>query len=189
MVALENSLDTSELKKTIKTRLQEDKVQDELSELFVYYLQQTSRLCTLATVESNGVRPRGLENEIYSCFHHVARGLACVSFGEEVIAQIRAGYLTHLKRAHLDACKITINSYLSQYTKTIATLNNLVVIEDFKSFTLSGVEKIKQILDCSTQIKQNYLNGYPYSLVVLNRSTILQITPHYSELLLYFSSL
>ena len=41
----------------------------------------------------------------------------------------------------------------------------------------------------SEAFKQNYLNGYPYSLVVLNRSTILQITPHYSELLLYFSSL
>lgn len=55
--------------------LRDEKVQIELSELVAEYWFEFHDVYITATVSNGGVRPENITNEMFSCLHHVIRGL------------------------------------------------------------------------------------------------------------------
>ena len=46
-----------------------------LAETLVFYYSDIRETVTFTEILSEGQRPDGLTNEVYACFHHIARGL------------------------------------------------------------------------------------------------------------------
>lgn len=142
----------------IKQLLAEPQIQDELAALFAYYYDEVHFISDVAASECQGIRPRGLENEVYACLHHIARGLAIME-SDQAIEEIRKGRLTHLKRLHLDAYKIAINSFLTEYAEFVSSLRFFVLEDAFKKIDPDGSAKAIAISDIAGMIKKNYLEA------------------------------
>lgn len=134
--------------------LKDDNVQQLLAEAFSYYSSELYDVLTLATIENAGVRPEGLANEVFSAFHHIARGL-CVD-GTDVNDELRSSRRSHLKRATLDSYKIAINAILREDNEAKELLDYMVLVEDFTRFVPDGLQKVNEIKDSSRLAKQRY---------------------------------
>lgn len=134
--------------------LKDDDIQQLLVEAFSYYSSELYDVLTLATVENAGVRPEGLANEVFSAFHHLARGL-CVA-DADVSAELHAARSSHLKRATLDSYKIAINAILREDDKAKELLDYLVLVEDFTRYVPDGLQKVGEIKDSSREVKLLY---------------------------------
>lgn len=121
------------LRDNARKMLQQEGTQKMLADLFASYLSSVQPIVIAATVQRAGIRPEGLENEIYSCFHHVARGLCYKKNEEEAGSEVRKGEETHLKRLRLDAYKIAIRPYLEEYQFIVQGLCELASDRDFNS--------------------------------------------------------
>jgi len=134
--------------------LKKPEIQEQLAEILSLYSADLHDILTIATVHSSGVRPEGLSNEIYSCFHHIARGL-CLS-GVDTTAELRSARKTHIKRAILDSYKIAINYILSEDKKLKEVLDYLVLAEDFSKFIPDGMGKVNEIKLSSRKVISFY---------------------------------
>lgn len=154
----EGMVDFEALRDNARVMLRQENVQEKLATLFASYLSDVQPIIIAATVQRSGVRPEGLENEIYSCFHHVARGLCYKKNRGDAGREVKKGEETHLKRLLLDAYKIAIRPYLEEYQFIVQGLCELASNKDFNStcFGPEPYEKIRQVLKIKTEIKQAY---------------------------------
>ena len=142
----------------IRGLLSEPQIQDELAALFAYYYDEVHVISDVAASECHGIRPKGLENEIYACMHHIARGLATKENGQ-ALEEIGKGSCTHLKRLHLDAYKIAINAFLTEYSELVSTIRFFVLEDTFKKVDPDGTMKAVAISDTAAKIKKMYLDA------------------------------
>ena len=138
--------------------LREESVQDRLASLMASYLAVVQPIITEATVEKAGIRPAGLENEIYSCFHHIARGLCESTEKEEAVREVDKGENSHLKRVLLDSYKIAISPSLQEYRFIVEDLYHLSLDKDFNPdiYGAEPIKKIRNILHIKTEVKEAY---------------------------------
>lgn len=135
-------------------KLKKPEVQEQLAEIVSTYFFDLHDILTIATVQSAGIRPEGLSNEIYSCFHHIARGL-CIS-DANVKAELSSAEKSHIKRAILDSYKIAINSILREDEALREILDYLVLAEDFARYIPDGMAKVNEIKEISRKVKFSY---------------------------------
>ncbi len=135
-------------------RIQEPDTQQALVEAFVFYYGDLQEVLRIATVHNRGIRPAGLSNEIFSCFHHIARGLCQKEKG--AVEEITSACRSHLKRALLDSYKIAINAILEEDKKLKEILDYLILTDDFEKFVPDGLKKINEIQRQSQKVKQSY---------------------------------
>lgn len=139
--------------------LEQKDIQESLADVFAFYAYDLYDILTIATVENAGVRPERLTNEIFSSFHHIARGL-CVDDREiDVNKELNSARSSHLKRAALDSYKISINAALSEDNKAKELLDYLVLVEDFTRFVPDGLDKVNKIKAVSRAVKQSYASA------------------------------
>jgi len=134
--------------------LKDESVQRALAEIFSCYISDLHDILTIATIENAGVRPERLANEIFSSFHHIARGL-CIPDADSD-KEFRAARSTHLKRAILDSYKIAINAVLEEDNKAKELLDYMVLVEDFTRFIPDGLNKVNEIKNKSRSVKALY---------------------------------
>jgi len=132
-------------------------IRENLAELFSYYYDEVHYISDIAATESQGIRPAGLENELYACMHHIARGLAVCDSPEDAMKEINKGKSSHLKRLHFDAFKIAINSFLTEYGNLISSIRFIVLEDSFKGIDPDGTKKAVAISDLAAEIKRTYL--------------------------------
>lgn len=142
----------------IKQLLSDPTIQNELAVLLSYYYDEVHVISDIAASECQGIRPSGLENEVYACLHHIARGLATLE-RDQAADEIRKGNRTHLKRLHLDAYKIAINSFLTEYAELVSSLRFFVLEDAFRKIDPEGSVKAIAISDTAGMIKKNYLEA------------------------------
>lgn len=152
MVTIESSIEQ------IRKLLAEPQIQEELAALFAYYYDEVHVISDVATSEWNGIRPKELENEVYSCLHHIARGLAKMD-KKQALDEINKGRTTHLKRLLLDAYKIAINSFLNEYSDLVNILRFFVLEDTFKTIDQNGTAKAVDISDTAGCIKNDYFKA------------------------------
>jgi len=140
-------------------------IRKKLTELFEIYYNGVVAILNIATVESKGIRPTGITNEIFSCFHHIARGLSSISqsnndseIEQTIITEVESAK-RHLRRAQLDCYKIAINSYLSEQNELKDTLAFLRLAEDLENVIKNGFEIIDTINNLESQIKNTCLEA------------------------------
>jgi len=147
-------------KKRALDNLKKPEIQEQLAETLAAYCSDLHDILTIATVHSAGVRPEGLSNEIYSCFHHIARGLCLPDADAE--AELTAARKTHIKRAILDSYKIAINYILAEDNKLKEVLDYLVLAEDFSRFIPDGMAKVSDIKQSSRKVIALYSDAKHY---------------------------
>lgn len=135
-------------------RIQETSTQKALADAFVFYYNDLQDVLQIATAHNRGIRPTGLSNEIFSCFHHIARGLCQKEKNAD--EEITSAHRTHLKRVLLDSYKIAINAILDEDRKLKEILDYLVLTEDFEKYVPDGLKKINNIQRQSQKVKQSY---------------------------------
>jgi hypothetical protein len=138
----------------ILQRLRDENVQKAIASVFARYLDDLQEVLVLATARTGGVRPEGLTNEIYSCFHHMARGLSEDDANPE--DQFRSARDSHLKRAIFDSYKIAINFALNEDQRLRDVLDYLVLAEDFTRYIPNGLEKVNEIKDKARSARAAY---------------------------------
>lgn len=138
--------------------LQQESVQRKLASLLSAYWDDVQPIVVEATVQNAGIRQEGLENEIYSCFHHVARGVCVCNGAEEVEREMGKAEDSHLKRVLLDSYKIAIRPCLSQYQFVIEDLYHLSLDRDFNPeiYGADSVRQVRDVLKLTSQIKDAY---------------------------------
>lgn len=138
--------------------LQKESVQRKLASLLAGYLNDVQPIIVEATVQNAGVRPSGLENEVYSCFHHIARGLCVYEADGETEQEIEKAEDSHLKRVLLDSYKIAICPSLKEYQFVVEDLYHLSLDKDFNPeiYGPESIKKIQKILELKTQVKNAY---------------------------------
>ncbi len=140
--------------KRIIQRLRDVEVQEAIASVFARYVDDLQGVLVLATSANGGVRPEGLTNEIYSCFHHLARGLS--EDGVDPGDQFRSARDSHLKRAILDSYKIALHFILSEDERLREVLDYLVLAEDFTRYVPNGLEKVNEIKGTARSVRGAY---------------------------------
>jgi len=108
----------------VEARLLKPEIAKELSKLFHYYYNDVHDLSSFASAEKEGKRLEALTNELYSCFHHIARALCETDCTDAVqLEEINTAKNTHLRRLALDAYKVIIASHISDYSTMLKTLS------------------------------------------------------------------
>jgi hypothetical protein len=146
--------ESKQVDQTTLNRLSEDDVRREVEEIFRHYYEDVLPVLVIATAESDGKRPDGLCNEIYSCFHHMARAL-CENKAD-VQDELKSAKKSHLKRAILDSYKIAINAHLNELRDAKDLLDYMVLVKDFSHYFPRGVELVAEIKALGKQIKGKY---------------------------------
>lgn len=98
--------------RSMKRYLEDAGYKESLHLLFDYYNNHLQEIFELATIESNGVRPEHLENEIYSAFHHINRSLFDSDTIDDAKQELSHALNSHLKRVEYDSYKIVLNAIL-----------------------------------------------------------------------------
>ncbi len=142
--------------------LSNSQYQQALNDVFDSYHKDLEEILELATIESDGLRPDNLTNEIYSLFHHISRSLSSKNTIDEAICEVNRAKDTHLKRAILDSYKICINGVLRRESKTADILETLILDEDFRSCIDDCTTKVKKIKEVKKKIKSTYLEAKKY---------------------------
>jgi len=138
--------------------LNDAEYREKLRSLFSFYGDELQELIELATVESNGVRPKNIENEIYSAFHHIYRSI----FRNDLKASckdIEDAQNSHLLRVQYDAYKIALNASLNRIDKILYDYEFLLIDSDFRAIMPNAVDKFQLIQTARKEIKEAYLNA------------------------------
>ncbi len=101
-----------EVEALVRQRLSQPEVQQKVLEAVLYYYLDFRETTTFAEVLNDGTRPEGLANEVYACFHHLARGLS--EKDADAVEEIEKARSSHLKRLALDSNKIILNRILTE---------------------------------------------------------------------------
>lgn len=126
-----------------------------VAEVFCHYYKDLQPILILATAESSGTRPEGLSNEIYACFHHVARALC--EADADVSSELKSAQKSHLKRAILDSYKIVVHAHLSELDEARKLLDYMVLMKEFAHYFPLGVERATEVKAIGAQVKSNYV--------------------------------
>ena len=146
--------------KTIAQRISEPQCAEALADLLHYYYYETHEVFTMVEVEYAGVRLDQLLNEIYSCFHHVSRGLCEPNKSiQEQVSEIKKSKDTHLRRLILDSYKAIVAKHISEYDHIVETLKYYVVIEYQNTLSPETVLAAKNVLVLANQIKRLFHNA------------------------------
>jgi len=137
--------------------LKKPEIQDKLAEILAIYCVDLHDILTLATTHNAGVRPEGLSNEIFSCFHHIARGLCLPDVNPDT--ELTSARKSHIKRAILDSYKIAINFILREDESLREVLDYLVLAEDFAKYIPDGMDKVNGIKESSRKVKSIYMEA------------------------------
>ncbi len=136
--------------------------QEKLYELLSFYKDDLQWLIELATVENNGNRPAGLENEIYSVFHHIYRSIYCKNSVENACKELDTAMNSHLQRIQYDAYKIALNATLKESDKIIQDYEFLLLDPDFRDVLPNAVSIFQKIQETRKIIKDAYLEAKKY---------------------------
>ena len=152
------SEDFHRLKENALVMLRQEDMQVRVAHLFASYLSIVQPIVNTASVQNAGVRPECLENEIYSCFHHIARGLCCKEDFSSALNEVKKGEDSHLKRLLLDAYKLAIRPQLEEYAFIVEELYSLSLDKDFNPdvFGTEPIKKVRNILDIKNRVKDAY---------------------------------
>jgi CRISPR/Cas system-associated endoribonuclease Cas2 len=131
---------------------------EKLRSLFLFYGDELQELIELATVESNGVRPKNIENEIYSAFHHIYRSIFRDNL-KTSFKDIDDAQNSHLLRVQYDAYKIALNASLNRIDKILYDYEFLLIDSDFRAIMPNAVEKFQLIQAARKEIREVYLNA------------------------------
>jgi hypothetical protein len=140
---------------TALERLSDSKVRATIVDIFRHYYEDLQPILIIATAEASGTRPEGLSNEIYACFHHVARALCQAD--ANVTSELNSAQKSHLKRAILDSYKIAIHSHLAELDEAKKLLDYMVLVKDFAHYFPRGVERAAEVKALGVQVKSSYL--------------------------------
>lgn len=143
-------------KENCASLLANGEVQQRLVDVFAFYFDDLQEIVHFASAERDGKRPDNLSNEIYSCFHHMARGLCASSVASQATGELDKAIKSHLRRANYDAYKLAINSFLGKHTKLKEILDYLVLIEDFEKYVPEGLDKINRIDAISEEAREEF---------------------------------
>lgn len=132
--------------------LEDETLREKLADLLAFYFADTTEILHWAASENEGIRQEGLENEIFSCFHHLARGF-CSGDSELAKTELDKGRKTHLKRLLYDGFKIIIANHLSDYNAVVRTLDYIVLNEDYKDFNPDGFRECLEAQRLAREIK------------------------------------
>lgn len=138
----------------IVERLRSPEVREAVASVFARYVEDLQEVLVLATAANGGVRPATLTNEIYSCFHHLARGLS--ADGVDSVSEFRSARESHLKRAVLDCYKLALHFVLREDERLREVLDYLVLAEDFTRYIPDGLEKVNAIKDTARSVRGAY---------------------------------
>lgn len=141
----------------VRGRLDDERIQQVLAETLVFYYKDIRETITFAEVLSDGHRPDGLTNEVYACFHHIARGL--VEESVDSAKEINSAKNSHLKRMGFDAHKILINRCLEEAKPILDTLDLISGNPNCSALIQGGRETINRIRDLRTQVRSHYLTA------------------------------
>lgn len=144
-------------KNRVLEHLKNTEIQEQLAEILITYSIDLHDILTVATVHNSGIRPEGISNEVFSCFHHIARGLCLPDVN--VTAELTAARKSHIKRAILDSYKVAINFILKEDEKLKEILDYLVLAEDFAKYIPDGMDKINTIKLHSRKVKDFYIEA------------------------------
>jgi len=137
--------------------LNNPEIRNQLAEILSIYCVDLHDILILATTHNAGIRPEGLSNEIFSCFHHIARGLCLPNVNVE--AELTSARKSHIKRAILDSYKIAINYILREDESLREVLDYLVLAEDFAKYIPDGMDKVNKIKESSRAVKSIYMKA------------------------------
>ena len=143
-----------DIRAIIAERIQNTDIQNGIVDVFVSYHQKLQDILTVATVENNGVRPEGLTNEIYACFHHIGRVLLYPE--SDIKHELKTAHDSHLKRATLDSYKIAINTILEQEAKFREIVDYFILVDNFSKYVPDGFQHVKTIREKSGNAKEYY---------------------------------
>lgn len=141
----------------VKSRLGDEEIQQLLAEALVFYYKDIRETITFAEVLSDGHRPEGLTNEIYACFHHIARGL--VEESVDSSKELRSAKNSHLKRMGFDAHKILINRCLEEARPVLDSLDLIASNPDTSALIDGGRVTINRIRELRTTVRDTYLQA------------------------------
>ena len=135
--------------------LQDAAVQEELSELVAEYWFEFHEVFITATVCNSGVRPENITNEMYSCLHHVVRGLG---LGPKYfpVDEIKKAKISHIKRGTLDSYKISINSVLKEDDVLLGILDFILLADDLAGDFKEKIFEIKKVRELQANTKEYY---------------------------------
>jgi hypothetical protein len=139
--------------------LKDKKYQDTLASVFNEYHADLEEILELATIESNGIRPRHIENEIYALFHHISRSLCDIQEKELAIKEVEHAKNTHLKRAILDSYKIAINNVLKRANKNTEILEEIATDPDYREAINESIVNLNILTGKKNEIKKKYLEA------------------------------
>lgn len=134
------------------------RVRKKLAELLAFYYSDTTDVTNWAASENEGVRQEALENEIYSCFHHIARGL-CSGEAPRAEAELEKGKGSHLKRLLYDAYKIVISNHLESFNATVRVLDYVILSSDYRNFDSAGFQECLAAHELAKDIKKLFLEA------------------------------
>lgn len=133
--------------------LENTELRKQLAELLAFYFADATDIIHWAASENEGVRQEALENEIFSCFHHIARGF-CSGDPNVAKTELDKGRKTHLKRLVHDAFKIIIANHLSDCNAAVRTIDYIVLNEDYKDFNPDGFRECLEAQQLARSIKR-----------------------------------
>lgn len=135
--------------------LQDTAVQEEISELVAEYWFEFHDIFITATVCNNGIRPENITNEMFSCLHHILRGLG---LGPDYtpVDEIKKAKISHIKRGTLDSYKVSINSVLEEDDVLLGILDFILLADDLAGDFKEKVFEIKNIRELQANTKEYY---------------------------------
>ncbi|HYW81339.1 MAG TPA: hypothetical protein VE890_17275 [Thermoguttaceae bacterium] len=141
-------------KENCTNQLADARVQQKLAEVLSFYFDDLQDILQLASAQNCGERPENLSNEVYSCFHHIARGMCARTTVGEALLECDKALDSHLKRATLDSYKLAVNSFLQIDKKLREILDYLVLVDDFEKYVPDGLIRINGINDLGAEVRK-----------------------------------
>ncbi|HAT51370.1 MAG: hypothetical protein HQL07_06495 [Nitrospirae bacterium] len=140
--------------------LKSEKVQGALADLVAKYWCEFHPVFRTATGEENGRRPENVSNEMFSCLHHIVRGLVNVENETDSAREIRKAVDSHIKRGTLDSYKIAINSILEEDKVLVELLDYILLADDNLDGNFKDrITHIKRIQQLKRECKVAYIDA------------------------------
>jgi hypothetical protein len=136
--------------------------QDKLYELLRFYDSELQSVIDLATIENNGNRPKNVENEIYSAFHHICRSVFHKNDVEEACKELETARNSHLARVQSDAYKIVLDLTLERTVRCVRNYELILLDRDFRDALPDAVQMYQKIRQTYKQIKMDYYEAKRY---------------------------
>jgi len=140
------------------SRIQDPEVQKAIENTISYYYNDCKEIVIAAEVAGSGERPAGLPNEVYSCFHHLARGI-CEPKCENPVMECGDKAINHLKRAAYDAHKIVINASLRQTEDFLDYLSYVLSDPKYRDLIGDDYDAIRNMRMCRDAVKSAYITA------------------------------